>query len=939
MKNKKNTTKSYFLAFLTSFILCITPALHAQQSNTPRVDSFTLVNADTGEDLAVYANVSGASTGSVPIGSASRISLRFNTSNTRSVRISGISAQPRVENQQPYSLLGDDGTIDGGTIYNPWSPSVGVHSITVAPFAGGNTSGEQGASATLRFTVTDAVVVPNPPPSPRPGSSALAAKVMPPINYLLLSDDDDGLSADVEDVCAAWDSTFPTNAFTVTEDDRLNLQELLETHDVLRLTPGDYRTNGLNKVTIDSNQSIIALSPTRFPDVDVAAGANHVRLEGLQQLDIGFIPGRSIRYSCFKNLRAASIIVDGATVERNLFVAIANTNIEVDTSQSGHFSDNRFIKLNSHGNVMPISIKGDATRSSGGNAFLLVDAQTPPGSAFAVASQSDISFVGVDLESYNWRGNETHPYAFQVRNTGTFRAINSSGMNRRHDPNQNPAYDIDAEQIFLTQFNAPSPKPVLRVGPSNDFLFSWRNQLSSTLIQDDTTNSNALHVYAQEDIGAGFQSDVSFSIDGTRLTAEPSASTANALRTALTQTDAGTAPWGIPEFGRIPNPTGANWDANLDQQVDESAAIQQMIDDNGIAYLEPRTYYVGSSIIIDKDQGIVGAGANKTAIVALSNDIDIINLAWTGVPECNTLTGGFSLAEITLQGGRNGIVSNTAGTQINRSTISHVTFRNMANAGILVDGVFGWDNNVMDHVNFADSAYGFMQIGGTNPGDSCYPVNSEWPTMSYMDKTVFYRSQFLRLGSAVVLRPTRANNLNGIVESLFKDNTTNAIALRGGNAGLMIASSRFVNNAGDPVVGGNFDTTVVNSFFEAGQGSSMLNTSVTVEGSTFTAGTSTNAVVFGQPRLNEVRNPRFFDVYNSVLEIPLGPVDSTTPVAGMYFNNNRIAGDSLGEFLNVIEYVTNGDTNRLNHSRTVLPLLRGQSSPGSQLLRGGSWSR
>jgi len=139
-------------------------------------------------------------------------------------------------------------------------------------------------------------------------------------------------------------------------------------------------------------------------------------------------------------------------------------------------------------------------------------------------------------------------------------------------------------------------------------------------------------------------------------------------------------------------------------------------------------------------------------------------------------------------------------------------------------------------------------------------------------------------------------------------------------------------------VGGNFDTTVVNSFFEAGQGSSMLNTSVTVEGSTFTSGTSTDAVVFGQPPLNEVRNPRFFDVYNSVLEIPLGPVDSTVPLAGMYFNNNRVAGDTLGEFLNVIEYITNGNTDRDTHTREVFPLLTGDSSPGSQLLRGGSWT-
>jgi len=736
-----------FFLVLTIVGLFIVPVSFAQQSGVPQVDSFTLVNATTGDDLAVYTINSGVATGSIFVDDANDISLRFDTSNTGSVRISGVSPTPRIESVEPFSLLGDD--VDS---YEPWSPSIGVYIIQVEPFSGSGASGVQGTSATLTFTVRAI-------PTGEIFSNGFE------------------MSQTVEDVCAAWDSVFPDNAFTVTEDDRLNIQTLLDTHNVLRLTPGDYSTGGLDKVTIGSNQSIIALSPTDFPDVDVIAGANHVRLQGLKGLDIDFIAGESIRYGCFKNLRAVSIIVDGATVERNLFVAIANSNIEVDTSQSGHFSDNRFIKFNSHGNAVPLSIKGDASRSSGGNAFLLVDVQTPPGSAFTVDSQRDISFVGVDLESYNWQGNETHPYAFQVRNTGTFRAIKSSGMNRRHDPNQNPAYDIDAEQIFLTQFKAPTPKPVLRVGSSNEFLFSWRNELSSTLIQDDANNPNALHVYAQEDIGAGFQSDVSFSIDDTRLTAEPDASTANALRTALTQTEADTAPWGVPEFSSIADPTGANWDANLDQQVDESAAIQQMIDDNDIAYLEPRTYYVGSSIILDKGQGIVGAGLSKTAIVALSNDIDIINLAWTDTPECSNLTGGISLAEITLQGGRNGIISDTPNTQINRSTISYVTFRNMANAGILVDGAFGWDNNVLDHVNFVDSAYGFMQIGGVNPGNSCQIVPGEWGSMSYMDKTVFYRNQFLRLGSAIVLQANRANNLNGIVESLFQDNTTNAIAL------------------------------------------------------------------------------------------------------------------------------------------------------------------
>jgi len=918
-------------------------------SNPPSVDSFTLVNADTGADIANYTNNSGRATGSVSSTNAQRISLRFNTSNAGSVRISGVGAS-RTESAAPFSLLGD--TIDS---YTPWSPSPGVYTILVEPFSGTGTSGNQGESATLTFPVRS-TTTPNPAPNPT-SSITDAGRFMPAINYILLSDNEiaDVPSSDVEDVCQAWNSTFPDGAVTVTADDRLNLQQLLDTHNVLRLSPGDYRSSGINQLTINSNQSIIALSPVMFPNVKVAAGATQVRLEGLRNIELSFNTGASIRYNCFKNLRDSSIVVDGATVERNLFVGFFNVGLNVDTAQRGHFSDNRFIKLNSHARDIPINIKGDAARRSGGNAFLLVDAQTPLGSGFSIDSQSDISFVGVDMEAYNARfhPSNTSPFALRVRNTGTFRAIKSSGMNRvSEDQSSSPGFDIDAERIFMTQFNAPTPEPVLRVGPSNDFLFSWRNRFSSDHIKDDSNNS-ALRVFAQESRGdedpLGFNrigsiNDVSFSIGDTRLTSEPNAPIANPLRTALTQIEAGTASWSIPEFGDVPNPTGPDWNANLDQRVDESTAIQAMINANGIAHLEPRTYYVGSSILLDRNQGIIGAGANKTAIIALRPDIDIVDLVWTDVPRCEGIAGGFTLAELTLQGGRNGVLTRQPGAQVNRSTISHVTFRNMANAGILVDGVFGWDNNLLDHVNFVDSAYGFRQLGGENPGNSCYGevpgvgVLGEFATMSYMDKTVFYRNQFLGLGTAIELMPVRQNNLNGIVESLFKDSTSNAINLSGGNKGLMIASSSFIDNAGNPMLNGSIDTTVVNSFFEAGQGRSMLNANVTVEGSTFVAGSSTNATVFYQPRLIEVRNPRFFDVYNSVLEIPLGPVDSTVPIAGMYFNNDRLIGDSLNEFFNVIEYVTNLETNRDNHpSPNVLNILRGTSSPGSQLLRGGSW--
>ena len=525
-----------------------------------------------------------------------------------------------------------------------------------------------------------------------------------------------------------------------------------------------------------------------------------------------------------------------------------------------------------------------------------------------------------------------------------FRAIQSSGMNRAsRDPATSPGFDIDAEKIYIHQFTAPTTDPVLRVGPSNSLLFSWRNELSSSLIQDDSNVSNALRVFAQEHRGPGNLEDVSFSIGNTRLTREPSAETSNTLHSALTQVQAGSAAWGIPEFQAIPNPTGSNWDAGLDQRVDESAAIQAMIDANGVAYLEPRTYYINSTINLNRNQGIVGAGANRTAIVAMRPNLNMVNLSWNNIDQCAQSTSGFTLAEVTMQGGRNGLTAQQPGMQVNRSIVSHVTFRNMANAGILIDGIFGWDNNAHDYVNYVDSKYGIQQIAGSLVTDeeiaaNCYGVPGEHDSLSYMDKTVFYRNQFLNLDVGVVMVAGRPNNLNGIVESSFENSRRSAIELQGGNLGFMVASSRFVNNAGNPVITGNHNTTVVNSYFEAGQGSSMVGNSVHVEGSTFKAGSSRSATVFGETQLSDFRNPRYFDVANSVLEIPIGPITTSTNITGMYLNNDQLSSDANTGFLDLIEFITNGTVVRTDDVRNIIPLLRGNSSSGSQLLRGSDWN-
>ena len=175
-----------FCLLVSSAMLLLSAGLYAQQSNPPTVNSVTLVNADTGENIAVYGNNSGVSNLTVLSDNAVRISLRFPTSNTSSVRISGLSDSPRIENQQPFSLFGDD-----GNVYEPWSPNVGDYTIVVEPFSAARASGVQGESTTVNVSIVEQIEQ-TELNLERPVLSN-AERIMPSINYLLMSDEQNQL--------------------------------------------------------------------------------------------------------------------------------------------------------------------------------------------------------------------------------------------------------------------------------------------------------------------------------------------------------------------------------------------------------------------------------------------------------------------------------------------------------------------------------------------------------------------------------------------------------------------------------------------------------------------------------------------------------------------------------------------------------------------------
>ena len=277
------------------------------------------------------------------------------------------------------------------------------------------------------------------------------------------------------------------------------------------------------------------------------------------------------------------------------------------------------------------------------------------------------------------------------------------------------------------------------------------------------------------------------------------------------------APWARPVLRTIPNPTGEDWAATAAVAPDQTALIQGLVDraNTSLAVLSAgMTWHIAGTLLMSgacgvdgvfdygvgcAKSGLIGAGDSMSAIVAKSRTLKMINVATVGDP------GGYGssiyLAGMTLQGGRCGICSaNTTGAVVNAILISHVTFRDFSEAGVLVDGVMGWDNNILDFLNFINCDTGVKQLGRCGP--SCGQPNG---AISYMDKNVYFRNQFINNRVAIDLRVMdHSDGANHWIECYFLNNTEYSFTGSGMTSATHFANSVFMNNGGNPTI--NWDT-------------------------------------------------------------------------------------------------------------------------------------
>ena len=137
------------LGLLMSTLALAAPAWAQTQS----VVSFTLINADTNTPVPGYDPLPSGATLNLATLPTRRLNIRANTSPSTvgSVRFGYDSnASYRTENGNPYSLAGDS-----SGDYSAWTPSLGTHSVTAAPYTQANAGGTRGTAKTQSFTVVD----------------------------------------------------------------------------------------------------------------------------------------------------------------------------------------------------------------------------------------------------------------------------------------------------------------------------------------------------------------------------------------------------------------------------------------------------------------------------------------------------------------------------------------------------------------------------------------------------------------------------------------------------------------------------------------------------------------------------------------------------------------------------------------------------------------
>ncbi|MFD2942099.1 hypothetical protein [Flavobacterium notoginsengisoli] len=655
------------------------------------------------------------------------------------------------------------------------------------------------------------------------------------------------------------------SAYLLPVTQKATLQSALDKYGSVRLEKGDY--SGVN-ITMKSNQKLYGhQSLTRVSTITIAAGSSNIRLENLLPADNNIVlqAGGVISGCVFKSIKWATLVGTNIMLENNSFINFSGP-IRIDCSQSGYMRNNKIIKHQSQGGANMLVLKGNSTTPSYGNVSLHTNFLTPHGDTSDLNNLQSLTFVGLDAEGWNLAGEGTKAM-ITANNIGNVKITNFNGANS-YSAVRTPSFDIDAANVFFLEKSMNFPTDVLSVR-ANMFLVNGTGSYirkSGTVtgfdLLGDLNGSNLIRYNGVDQTTAMTNStaisNVSNTILGTKYT-----------------------PWARPFWETLPDPLGANWKTSRTGKPDQTSYIQNLINTKGVAELPEGTFYISSTlkVPIDSNHGIVGQGTGKTVIVGITDDFPLISL--TGGQDAN-----FILGYLTLQGGSVGVYSSQDfGSQhLTYQNIKFVVFRNQ-NYGIQLRRMKGFDNNFLDNCSFVNCNIGFFQ-------DPLTPYANDLDTSSFVDKTMFYKNQFINCGTAVSMQATRADNLNAWVDCKF-DGGTMALSLTAQNSPLA-ANCDFTNYSGVNIITSNVFSIYNSHVYNNKVTGSIMNAiSTNIEGCQFLDNIPMFAPVLFNPLSNHILNSTITG--NVVTTIPANKGYGLE--SAIYVNNTFLANPTLSKLL------------------------------------------
>ncbi|WP_226543525.1 fibronectin type III domain-containing protein [Neotamlana laminarinivorans] len=636
------------------------------------------------------------------------------------------------------------------------------------------------------------------------------------------------------------------------------LQDAIDTYGTIRLEAGDYGQDA-GTIYLDSNDKIYGvINTTLMPDIVVKRGSSGILLDGVNYADITIESGASVNNNTFKNLRAVNISFENAVFEENKITNL-NGRFDWDCTTSGYFRNNNIIKHWPHGGHPQIEWRGNLNTPSYSNLQMWVNHLTPSGDSGTYYDVEDITIVGLDAEGWNLTDQGDNAMTFV---TGADKVIltDINGSNG-YSESYTPVFDIQADNLTILKNNIATfggndiiqantnayllnnKTDYTKLGSGFDILahdndrkLYYNGSLQSSTITDATIKSNFINI-----------------IKNTRLT-----------------------PIDRPNLPNIPNPTGASWATDRNDQTDSTSYIQGLIDADGIANLPEGIYYISSTLHIDNEEGIIGAGTGKTAIVGMTDDFPLITFKSNGTNK------KIHLRSLTLQGGQTGVYIRplTFGTNLMVTSMvwQDVVFRNQTN-GIHLYRFFGLDNNFFENVNFIDCTRGLYQE--RNPAS-----NTTQSDIMYIDKTVFYNCQIINCDVGFSMVAGRPNNLNAWIDCEFDGNGV-AVDMYLNNAPVFI-NCDFTNHTGSAVI-----TQQSPSSFYSCNFSNNNTTTVFDILKIYAEGCNFNDNI---PLMQDDNNPIEIYIMNSTITGDLGTVDN-----GVLSNTTMSSVSSLNKFLVNIE--------------------------------------